>query len=83
MTRLLEQISGSDEFKQEYESFEAELSKTAENSALNFNKKRGLAAEIKQFKEQKEEALRYEKLQHEKVPDWIIWLSMLLLFFIA
>lgn len=38
-----------------------------ENSAHTFNKKRGINAEMKQFKEQKEEAERFAKFQKQRV----------------
>ncbi|KAJ3088604.1 Structural maintenance of chromosomes protein 1 [Quaeritorhiza haematococci] len=66
LTRLIEQISGSLDLKAEYERLKALQEKATENSTLNFNKKRGINAEMKQFKEQKEEAQRFEKLQEKR-----------------
>ncbi|KAJ3297255.1 Structural maintenance of chromosomes protein 1 [Borealophlyctis nickersoniae] len=66
LTRLIEQISGSLELKAEYERLRDLQDRAAENSAHNFNKKRGITAEMKQFKEQKEEAERFEALQAER-----------------
>ncbi|KAJ3360122.1 Structural maintenance of chromosomes protein 1 [Kappamyces sp. JEL0680] len=78
LTLLIEQISGfaapanlmpsrSLELKPEYDRLKAELEKATEASALNFNKKRSMNAEVKQFKEQQNEAERYEKLKVRQV----------------
>ncbi len=67
LTRLIEQISGSEESRVEYERLKEEQERALENSTFNFNKKRGIAAEMKQFKEQKEEAERFESLHADRV----------------
>ncbi|KAI3640518.1 hypothetical protein MIR68_001396 [Amoeboaphelidium protococcarum] len=66
LTNLIEQISGSIEYKEEYERLKAEQEKAIEDSTFNFNKKRGINAEMKQYKEQLDEANRFAKLQVEK-----------------
>lgn len=67
LTKLIEQISGSYELKAEHERLKALQEQAAENSTFNFNKKRGIAAEMKQFREQKEEAERFERVKEELV----------------
>ncbi|OUM59274.1 hypothetical protein PIROE2DRAFT_47229 [Piromyces sp. E2] len=62
LTRLIEQVSGSIELKEEYERLKEEQEKATEDSTYNFNKKRGINAEMKQFKKQKEEAENYKQL---------------------
>jgi len=62
LTRLIEQVSGSIELKEEYERLKEEQEKATEDSTYNFNKKRGINAEMKQFKKQKEEADNYKQL---------------------
>ncbi|ORY83359.1 cohesin complex subunit psm1 [Neocallimastix californiae] len=62
LTRLIEQVSGSLELKEEYERLKEEQEKATEDSTYNFNKKRGINAEMKQFKKQKEEAENYKQL---------------------
>lgn len=57
----------SEELREEYESLKAAQEIAAEKSTFTFNKRRGIAAEIKQYKEQMEEAVRFEQLQEEKV----------------
>lgn len=67
LTKLIEQISGSLELKQEYERLQEEQERAVENSTFNFHKKKSINAEIKQYQEQKAEAERFETLQEEKV----------------
>lgn len=62
LTRLIEQVSGSLELKEEYERLKELQEKATEDSTYNFNKKRGINAEMKQFKKQKEEAEMYKQL---------------------
>ncbi|KAG5459740.1 MAG: LOW QUALITY PROTEIN: RecF/RecN/SMC N terminal domain-containing protein [Olpidium bornovanus] len=66
LTKLIEQISGSLDLKQEYEELKTQQELATENSTFNFNKKRGINAEIKQYQEQKEQAERLDRLQDER-----------------
>ncbi|KAK7857484.1 structural maintenance of chromosomes protein 1 [Quercus suber] len=63
LTALMEQVSGSDELKGEYEKCEKEKAGAEEQSALAYQKKRTLVMERKQKKEQKEEAEKHLRLQ--------------------
>ncbi|XP_048136276.1 structural maintenance of chromosomes protein 1 [Rhodamnia argentea] len=63
LTALLEQISGSEELKRDYEQLEAEKAVAEEKSALAYQKKRTVVLERKQKKEQKEEAEKHIRLQ--------------------
>ncbi|WVY97489.1 hypothetical protein V8G54_029640 [Vigna mungo] len=65
LTALVEQISGSDECKRDYEQFEEEKGTAEEKSALVYQKKKTVVMERKQKKEQKEEAEKHLRLQHE------------------
>jgi len=67
LSRLIEQISGSLELASEYEKAKEEQDKATENATFNFTKRRGIAGEIKQYKEQKGEAERFEQLAQERV----------------
>lgn len=67
LSRLIEQISGSLELSQEYEKAKEAQDRATENATFNFTKRRGIAGEIKQYKEQKGEAERFESLCNEKV----------------
>ena len=70
LTRLIEQISGSLELSAEYEKAKEAQERATENATFNFTKRRGITGEIKQYKEQKSEADRYEGLCQEKV-SWL------------
>ncbi|KAK7345769.1 hypothetical protein VNO77_16380 [Canavalia gladiata] len=65
LTALLEQISGSDELKRDYEQFEEEKGVAEEKSALVYQKKKTVVMERKQKKEQKEEAEKHLRLQDQ------------------
>ncbi|KAJ3134598.1 Structural maintenance of chromosomes protein 1 [Geranomyces variabilis] len=76
LTRLIEQISGSLELKPDYERLKERQEQATENSAHTFNKKRGINAEMKQFKEQKDEAERFAALQKKRTKEtqlYLLW----------
>ncbi|TFK73385.1 condensin complex subunit SMC1 [Pluteus cervinus] len=66
LTRLIEQISGSLELAGEYEKAKEAQERATENATFNFTKRRGIAGEIKQYKEQKGEAEKFEALCQER-----------------
>ncbi|CAK5262899.1 unnamed protein product [Mycena citricolor] len=66
LARLIEQISGSLELAPEYEKAKEGLDRATENATFNFTKRRGIAGEIKQYKEQKSEADRFDALCQER-----------------
>ncbi|KAJ8594932.1 RecF/RecN/SMC protein [Rhizopogon salebrosus TDB-379] len=66
LSRLIEQISGSLELAQEYEKAKEGQDRATENATFNFTKRRGIAGEIKQYKEQKGEAERFESLCNDR-----------------
>lgn len=51
LTRMVEQVCGSAALQQEYERLKDDQLKATEHSTFNFNKKRGINAEIRQYKE--------------------------------
>ncbi|XP_050205176.1 structural maintenance of chromosomes protein 1 [Mercurialis annua] len=65
LTALLEQISGSEDLKREYEELEEKKASAEEKSALVYQKKRTVVLERKQKKEQKEEAEKHLRLQEQ------------------
>ncbi|CAE6482912.1 unnamed protein product [Rhizoctonia solani] len=76
LSRLIDQISGSLELAPAYEKAKAAQDRATENAANNFTKRRGIAGEIKQFKEQKGEVERYEALiqeREEAVVHRLLW----------
>eukprot|EP00048_Salpingoeca_helianthica_P017482 m.237445 g.237445 ORF g.237445 m.237445 type:complete len:1238 (+) comp21141_c0_seq1:100-3813(+) len=65
ITQLFETISGSEELREEYERLKKEKTEAEEKHLFVQQKKKGFAAEKKQYKEQKEEAERFRKLQQD------------------
>nr|GLL33200.1 structural maintenance of chromosomes protein 1 [Ipomoea trifida] len=65
LTALLEQISGSEEFKRRYDELEEEKARAEEKKALAYQRKKTVNMERKQKKEQKEEAEKHLRLQRE------------------
>ncbi|OMP03047.1 RecF/RecN/SMC [Corchorus capsularis] len=65
LTALIEQISGSEELKRDYEDLEEKKARAEEKSALIYQRKRTVVMERKQKKEQKEEAEKRFRLQDQ------------------
>ncbi|XP_073148877.1 structural maintenance of chromosomes protein 1 [Henckelia pumila] len=65
LTALLEQISGSEEYKRQYEELEQQKAEVDEKAVLAHQKKKTISAEKKQKKLQKEEAEKHIKLQDQ------------------
>eukprot|EP01113_Clastostelium_recurvatum_P033704 TRINITY_DN4486_c0_g1_i1.p1 TRINITY_DN4486_c0_g1~~TRINITY_DN4486_c0_g1_i1.p1 ORF type:complete len:1283 (-),score=481.18 TRINITY_DN4486_c0_g1_i1:40-3828(-) len=66
LTALIEQISGSADIRERYDQARQEKEEAEENAMFAFQKKKGISAERKQYKEQKEEAERFTSLQDEQ-----------------
>ncbi|KAK8917606.1 Structural maintenance of chromosomes protein 1 [Metarhizium anisopliae] len=66
LTRLIEQISGSLEYKTEYEKLQADAEEAAENQNFQLHRRRGINSEIKQYREQKKEADSFQKKTEER-----------------
>lgn len=76
LTRLIEQISGSLEYKAEYERLKAEAEEAAEQQTLQLNRRRGINSELKQYQEQKREAENYARKAEERdqaIITHILW----------
>ncbi|CAO1619968.1 unnamed protein product [Sympodiomycopsis kandeliae] len=76
LTKLIEQISGSLELKEEYEQAKVRMEKAQEDSASAFNKRRGINGELKTFREQKAEAEKWARLQEERdahILQFLLW----------
>ncbi len=76
LTHLVEQISGSLEFKAEYESLQGEMERAHENQTFQLNRRRGINSEIKQYQEQKKEAENFQKKTEQRdaaVVTHILW----------
>lgn len=76
LTRLVEQISGSLEYKAEYETLREAQVAALENQNFNLNRRRGINAEIQQYQEQKREAVNFEKKSHQRdqaIVTQVLW----------
>ena len=76
LTRLIEQISGSLEYKAEYEKLQAQQEEALENQNFTLHKRRGFNSEIKQYTDQKNEADNYAKKADERdqaIVTHILW----------
>ncbi|KAM0280292.1 hypothetical protein ACHAQH_004128 [Verticillium albo-atrum] len=76
LTRLIEQISGSLEYKAEYERLEADAEKAAEDQSFQLHRRRGINSEIKQYQEQKKEVENFQNKTDERdraVVDRMLW----------
>lgn len=66
-TALFEEISGSGLLKDEYNRLKYEMQQAEEETQFTYQKKRGMAAERKEAKAEKQEAERYTRLKEEYV----------------
>lgn len=76
LTRLIEQISGSLEYKAEYEKLQEEAEQAAENQNYNLHRRRGINSEIKQYQEQKKEAEAFQAKADQRddaIVTHILW----------
>uniref|UniRef100_H2ZU93 Structural maintenance of chromosomes protein n=1 Tax=Latimeria chalumnae TaxID=7897 RepID=H2ZU93_LATCH len=64
-TALFEEISRSGELAQEYDKRKKEMVKAEEDTQFNYHRKKNIAAERKEAKQEKEEAERYQRLKDE------------------
>lgn len=64
-TALFEELSGSGALKEEYDRLKTEMLKAEEDTQFTYQKKKGIAAERKEAKQEKEEAERYQRLKDE------------------
>lgn len=60
-------VHRSGELREEYDKAKAEMLKAEEDTQFNYHKKRGIAAEKKEAKLEKDEAERYQKLKEQLV----------------
>nr|POE77457.1 structural maintenance of chromosomes protein 1 [Quercus suber] len=66
LTKLIELVSGSLEYKADYERLQAEKEKAEEEQGHKLHQRRGINGEIRAFQQQKDELDRYEALREEK-----------------
>jgi structural maintenance of chromosome 1 len=58
-------VGRSGELKDEYENAKTEMLKAEEDTQFNYHKKKGIAAEKKEAKMEKDEAERYQRLSEQ------------------
>ena len=76
LTRLIEQISGSLEYKVEYERLKELQDEALEQQSFTLHRRRGINSELKQYQEQKKEAEDYAKKadrRDQAIVTHIIW----------
>lgn len=73
------EICRSGSLKEEYERTKAEMLKAEEDTQFTYLKKKGIAAERKEAKLEKEEAEKYQRLKDEYVRSYIFLFSLILL----
>lgn len=66
LTNMIEQVSGSLEYKKDYERLKAELEVADEEQAIQLTRRRQMNAEIRQHKEQKDAADKYMQKVQER-----------------
>ena len=73
---MLEDISGSSEFKEEYETLKKKKEEAEAATIFAFNKQKGYRSERKQYKEQKDEAERFDSKLAERATlqtEFYLW----------
>ncbi|KAF2484153.1 condensin complex component SMC1 [Neohortaea acidophila] len=76
ITRLIEQISGSLEYKAEYDRLKAEKESADKEQQHRLQQRRGINGEIRNFQTQKEELEKYERTRDEKdeaIVTHVLW----------
>lgn len=76
LTRLIEQISGSLEYKEEYDRLKIEAEKANEEQTFKLNQRRAMNSEIRQYQEQKREAENFERKAAERdaaIVTHVLW----------
>lgn len=66
LTRLVEQISGSLEYKADFERLKGEMEAAEKEAKFKYEQKRSINTEVKQYQEQKEEADNYNRKVEER-----------------
>lgn len=76
LSRLVDQVSGSLEYKDAYEAAKVAQDRALENQKYTLFKRKGMSTELSFFKGQKSEAERFKKLQTERdahVLHQVLW----------
>ncbi|GAA6027216.1 hypothetical protein JCM8097_002493 [Rhodosporidiobolus ruineniae] len=76
LAKLIDQVSGSLDLKEEYDRCAAALAKATEASVAQHSRRKGVNSEVKQYQLMKTEAERWESLQADKadaVVHHLVW----------
>lgn len=76
LTRLIEQVSGSLEYKSDYERLKTGLEEASDQQTFQLNRRRGINAELRQYQEQKKEAENYKEKADERdaaIVTQVLW----------
>lgn len=76
LTRLIEQVSGSLEYKAEYDRLKAEYEQASDQQSLQVNRRRAINQEIRQYRELKEEADRFKRKTEDRdgaIVTHVLW----------
>lgn len=76
LTRLIEQVSGSLEYKAEYDGLKAEYEQASDQQSLQVNRRRAINQEIRQYRELKEEADRFKRKTEDRdgaIVTHVLW----------
>jgi chromosome segregation ATPase len=68
---LIERVSGSDQYKEEYDKIQRQKEAAEEENLESYEKKKKITTEKNELKKQKEEAENYDKLREKKVSQFI------------
>ena len=71
-TALFEEISGSGALKDDYDRLKAEMLKAEEDTQFTLQKKKGIVAERKEARMEKEEAEKYQKLREDLAEQQVV-----------
>ncbi|XP_054718962.1 structural maintenance of chromosomes protein 1A-like [Uloborus diversus] len=72
-TALFEEISHSIEHKEEYDRLKTEMMKAEEDTQFTYQKKKGIAAEKKEARLEKEEAEKYQRLKEDLASKQVLY----------
>ena len=76
LTRMIEQVSGSLEYKPEYDRVKSELDGATDQQSFQINRRRGINAEQRQYQHQKQEAKLYKEKSEDRdaaIVTHVLW----------
>ncbi|KAL0490612.1 structural maintenance of chromosome SMC1 [Acrasis kona] len=76
LTKLIEQVSGSDQYKKEYDKLKEEYDRAQDAFMINIQKKKGATLEKTKLKSQSKDAKEYDELSNKLSDlqvDYLLW----------